>query len=154
MTEVTDEEKFLFDIQGFLILRGAIDQNLIGALDEAVVENEAADHDESWAEGLPTTTSQHFTKDLAIEHQIRLNGLPRLNPIFDQLIAHPAILPYLKAFVGEPQLVNTWSISKYEGRGATGWHNGLPMDEYIVRDGVIHSPMLNIVTIFLVSYRL
>jgi len=145
MTEVTDEEKFLFDIQGFLILRGAIDQKLIGSLDEAVVENEAVDHDESWAEGLPTTTSQHFTKDVEIEHQIRLNGLPRLNPVFDQLIAHPAILPYLKAFMGEPQLVNTWSISKFEGQGATGWHNGLPMDEYIVRDGVIHSPMLNVV---------
>jgi ectoine hydroxylase-related dioxygenase (phytanoyl-CoA dioxygenase family) len=146
MSEVTEDEKFLFDIQGFLILRGAIEQDLISALDSAVVENEAKDHDESWATGLPTTTSGHFTKDLNIEHQVRLNGLPRLNPIFDALIAHPAILPYLEAFMGAPQLVNTWSISKYEGRDATGWHNGIPMDEYLVRDGVIHSPMLNVVT--------
>ena len=64
MTEVTDDEKFLFDIQGFLILRGAIEQGLVSALDRAVVENETKDHDESWAEGLPTTTAEHFTKDL------------------------------------------------------------------------------------------
>ena len=146
MREVTAEEKFLFDIQGFLILRGAIDADLAAALDRAVVDNEALDHDESWADGLPVVKAQHFIKDTNVEHQVRLNGLPRLDPVFDRLIGHPAILPYLKEFMGEPQLVNTWSISKYAGRQATGWHNGLPTEEYTVRDGVIRSPMLNVVT--------
>jgi ectoine hydroxylase-related dioxygenase (phytanoyl-CoA dioxygenase family) len=146
MHEVSDEEKFLFDIQGFLILRAAIDRPLVETLDRAVVENEAIDHDESWADGLPVVSAQHFIKDTNVEHQVRLNGLPRLDPVFDQLIAHPAIFPYLKEFMGEPQLVNTWSISKYAGRAATGWHNGLPTEEYTVRDGVIRSPMLNVVT--------
>ncbi|MDA1280689.1 MAG: phytanoyl-CoA dioxygenase family protein [Chloroflexi bacterium] len=145
MHEVTDEEKFLFDIQGFLILQGAIDGDLIEGLDRAIVENETIDHDESWAAGLPVVSAQHFIKDTNVEHQIRMNGLPRLDPVFDQLIAHPAILPYLKEFMGEPQLINTWSISKYKGRDATGWHNGLPTEEYTVRDGVIRSPMLNVV---------
>ena len=152
MHEVTDEEKFLFDIQGFLILRGAVDRNLVEALDRAVVENEAKDHDESWAHGLPVVTAQHFIKDTNVEHQVRLNGLPRLDPVFDGLIAHPAILPYLNGFMGEPQLVNTWSISKYEGREATGWHNGLPTEEYTVREGVIRSPMLNVVTMLTASH--
>ena len=143
--KVTGAEKFLFDIQGFLILRGAIDRDLIEALDRAVVENEAIDHDESWADGLPAVAHRHFIKDTDVEHQVRLNGLPRIDPVFDCLIAHPTILPYLEEFMGEPQLVNTWSISKYEGREATGWHNGLPTDEYTVRDSVIHSPMLNVV---------
>ena len=146
MHEVTAEERFLFDLQGFLILRGAIDRDLTDALDAAVVENEAKDHDESWAEGLPVVQGKHFTKDTDIDCQIRLNGLPRLDPIFDQLIAHPSYLLYLQEFIGEPQLVNTWSISKYEGRGATGWHNGLPIEEYTVRNGTIRSPMLNVVT--------
>ena len=146
MYKVTDEEKFLFDIQGFLILRGAIDRKIVDQLDQAVVENEAMDHDESWADGLPVVTGQHFIKDTNTEHQVRLNGLPRLDPVFDQLIAHPAILPYLKEFMGEPQLVNTWSISKYEGRKASGWHHGLPTEEYTVRAGEIRSPMVNVVT--------
>lgn len=146
MHQVTDEEKFLFDVQGFLILPGAIEADLIEALDQAVVENEAIDHDESWADGLPVVTAKHFIKDTNVEHQIRLNGLPRLDPVFDRLIAHPSILPYLQEFMGEPQLVNTWSISKYAGRDATRWHNGLPTEEYTVRNGVIRSPMVNVVT--------
>ena len=107
MNQVTDAEKFLFDIQGYLILPGAIDDDLVDALDRAVVHNEALDHDESWADGLPIVTAQHFIKDHNIEHQVRLNGLPRLDPVFDQLIGHPSVLPYLKEFMGEPQLVNT-----------------------------------------------
>ena len=81
MHEVSDEEKFLFDIQGFLILRGAIDRPLVETLDRAVVENEAIDHDESWADGLPVVSAQHFIKDTNVEHQVRLNGLPRLDPV-------------------------------------------------------------------------
>ena len=144
MHEVTDDEKFLFDLQGYLILHGAIDRDLIQAIDRAVVENEAIDHDESWADGLPVVTAAHFIKDTWVEHQIRLNGLPRLDPIFDELIAHPALMPYLTEFMGEPQLVNTWSISKYEGRGASGWHHGIPTEQYTVRDGVIRSTMVNV----------
>ena len=145
MHEVTAEERFLFDIQGFLILRGAIERELIAALDAAVVANEAKDHDESWAEGIPVVNGQHFTKDTNVDSQVRLNGLPRLDPVFDQLIAHPAMLPYLREFMGEPQLVNTWSISKYAGREAMGWHHGLPIEDYTVRNGAIHSPLLNVV---------
>jgi hypothetical protein len=153
MSEVTREEKFLFDIQGFLILRGAIESELVKALDQAVVENEAIEHDESWAEGLfdrPLAESfkfgKHLTKDLGPEHHVRLNGLPRLDPIFDGLIAHPSIVPYLREFMDEPQLVNTWSISKYEGMKATGWHSGLRPYDYSVREGKIHTPMVNVVT--------
>ncbi len=153
MSKVTPEDKFLFDIQGFLILRGAIEPELVKALDRAVVENEAIEHDESWAEGLfdkPLAErfkfGKHLTKDLGPEYHVRLNGLPRLDPVFDRLIAHPAIAPYLREFMDEPQLVNTWSISKYEGMKATGWHSGLKPYDYSVRDGKIYTPMVNVVT--------
>ena len=93
----------------------------MAALDQAVVANEAIEHDDSWAEGLPVVTRPLLTKDLFLEHHIRLNGLPRLDSVFDRLIAHPGYLPYLEEFMHEPQLINTWSISKYPGRGATHW---------------------------------
>lgn len=44
---VTDDGIFLFDLQGFLVLRGVVEPELIEALDRAVVENEAVEHDES-----------------------------------------------------------------------------------------------------------
>ena len=147
MPEVTDDERFLFDLQGFLILRSVIEPDLVAALDQAVVANEASEHDDSWAEGLPVVELRPlFTKDLFLEHQIRLNGLPRLDPVFDRLIAHPGYLPYLDEFMDEPQLANTWSISKYPGRDATHWHHGLAAEDYSVRDGKIRSSMLNVVT--------
>ena len=153
MSIVSKEEKFIFDLQGFLILRGAIKSELVKDLDRAVVENEAIEHDESWAEGLyegpleeRSKNGKHLTKDTDIKNQVRMNGLPRLNPIFDCLIAHPAIVPYLDEFMDNPQLVNTWSISKYEGMIATGWHHGLSPYDYSVREDKVSSPMINVVT--------
>lgn len=155
MRQVTEEERFLFDLQGFLILRGAIERDVIEALDEAVVANEANDQDESWVQTVPGITLRtlvryygdagYCIKDISVADQIRLNGLPRLDPVFDALIAHPAILPYLQSFMKDSQLVNTWSISKFEGRGATGWHHGIPVGEYTVDGGVIYTSMLNVV---------
>jgi hypothetical protein len=110
--EVTDDEKFLFDLQGFLILRGAIEPDLVAALDQAVVANEAIEHDDSWAEGLPVVTRPLLTKDLFLEHHIRLNGLPRLDPVFDRLIAHPGYLPYLKEFMDLPQLIRIRPVDR------------------------------------------
>ena len=98
------------------------------------------------AEGLPVVTHGHFTKDRYVDHQVRLNGLPRLDPAFDRLIAHPGYLPYLREFMAAPQLANTWSISKYPGRGATGWHSGIQPADYTVRGAKIRSPMVNVVT--------
>ena len=146
MHVVTDDERFLFDLQGFLILRGAIEPDLVAALERAVVANEAIEHDESWAEGLPVVTRGNLTKDRHVDHQVFLHGLPRLDPVFDRLIAHPGYLPYVQEFMNQPQLVNTWSISKYPGRGATGWHNGIPPADYSVRNQQIRSPMVNVVT--------
>ena len=37
MHKVTQEDKFLFDLQGYLILRGAIESELVNGLDWAVV---------------------------------------------------------------------------------------------------------------------
>ena len=145
MHAVTDE-RFLFDLQGFLILRGAIEPDLVAALERAVVANEAIEHDESWAEGLSVVTRANLTKDRHVDHQVFLHGLPRLDPVFDRLIAHPGYLPYVQEFMNQPQLVNMWSISKYPGRGATGWHNGIPPADYSVRNQQIRSPMVNVVT--------
>ena len=125
-----------FRYSGLSNFPGAIDGDLVDALDHAMVQNEALDHDEN---GKPRGC-------MGIEHLVRLNGLPRLDPVFDQLIGHPSVLPYLKEFMGEPQLINTWSISKYEGLVASAWHHGLPIGEYTVRNGLIRSPMLNVVT--------
>jgi len=72
--------------------------------------------------------------DKSREFQVRLNGLLRLDPVFDLMIAHPKVVPYLKAFMGEPQLINTWSISKFKGAQQGGMasrraNNGLQLSK-------------------------
>ena len=51
------------------------------------------------------------------QHQIRLNGLPRLDSVFDQLIAQPKILPYLHEFVGQPQQISSTCPRKFSAQG-------------------------------------
>lgn len=142
---VTDEDRFLFDLRGYLVLRGAVDAALCKDLLAAVVALEETDFHDEWCRRRPETDRGHRTKDVG-ERQVRLNGLPRLNPVFDEIIAHPAVLPYLEAFQGDPQLVNTWAISKFEGCKPGSWHHGIPTHDYQVIDGVIRTPMLNVVT--------
>ena len=89
-------------------------------------------------EGRPTRETRRV-------HQVRLNGLPRLDPAFDYLIDHPRVLPYLHEFVGDPQLINTWSISKQQGAQQGGWHRGVPTVDYSYSNGQIRTRMFNTV---------
>ena len=58
------------------ILRGAIEPELVQALDRAVAENEVKEHDESWAAGLPAVGRAHFTEDSIDEHLDPERALP------------------------------------------------------------------------------
>lgn len=140
--EVSEEERFLFDLHGGLVLRGVLSPLECSQLLAVVERLENQRYDDSWIDkyekrGLPTCRNGGT--------QIRLNGLPRLEPAFDFLIDHPHVMAYLREFVGEPRLVNTWSISKFQGAGPGGWHRGLRPPDYSVRNGEIRSRMLNVI---------
>ena len=119
MHEISEEQRFLFDLQGYLILRGAIDRDLIDALDAAVVENEAKEHDESWAAGIPVVNGQHFSKDTNVDNQIRLNGLPRLDPVFDQLNYQEALAALCDC--GRISAIRRARSRATEAATTTGW---------------------------------
>ena len=100
-------------------------------------------------------TKQRGDQDLqGMASQIRLNGLPKIDPTgtFDPLIAHPRVLPFLKAWVGGgygvrgPQLVNIWSITKAKGSPGGTYHSGLGPGGFSVdSERQINSQMLNVV---------
>ena len=145
MTAISIEDQFLFDLQGFLVLRGVLSQRECAELLEALQPLEARDYPDEWIQSLDPGSPGRPTRETQIPYQTRLNGLPRLSPAFDGLIDHPRTLPYLQACVGEPQLINTWSISKEQDTPAGGWHRGVPTTDYSYRDGQIRSRMLNTV---------
>ena len=162
--EVSTDDRFLFDLQGFLVLRNVLSTDECEEYLDAVRRQEEADHADQWMEavgaGRPTRETPESTwpagQGELKRQQIRLNGLPRLAPIFDRLIDHPRVLPYLNEFVGEqkrqsgasgtvaPQLINTWSISKSVDAQSLGWHRGKPQVDYSYDNGVIRTRMLNV----------
>src|ERR1041385_4979063 len=101
---VTDRDRFLFDLQGFLLLPGALaEQDRIELLAE-LDRLEPLDHDDSgWRNPRADGKTSQPTKQTS-PGQTRLNGLLRLSPAFDRLIDYPAVYPYLCEFMRDPQL--------------------------------------------------
>ena len=145
---VSEADRFLFDVQGYIILRGALNRDEVAELNEAVerLENHPFD-DEGWmANALrPGGRAPDPTCDRRTTSQVRLNGLLRLDPAFHQLVGHPATRPYLEAFMERPQVGNTWTITKTKGAPTGGWHRGLQPVDYTVHQGQIRTRMLNVV---------
>ncbi len=79
--------------------------------------------------------------------------LPPVSPMSmeDFSIDLGTILPYLYELVGEPQLINTWSISKFCGAEQGGWHRGVPTTDYSYSNGVIRIRMFNVV--YIITYN-
>jgi len=144
--KVTPEERFQFDLQGFLLLKNVLSAEECREILAAVRRAESKEYDDSpWLD-----YARRFGKPLPTKmkdpNSIRMNGLFRCDHVFDKLIDHPKVLPRLKEFMGDPQIINTWSISKEKGHDAgNGWHRGLDPHHYSYRNGTIRSHMLNVV---------
>ena len=145
--QIPDEHTFLFDLHGYIILRRVLSQTECDEILGVLRDLESREYEDTWMEAVGGTGRP--TKEERKENQIRLNGLPRLDPIFDRLIAHERVVPYLKEWMGEPQLINTWSISKSRGAAFSGWHRGVPTTDFSYRNGTIRTRMFN--TVYLLT---
>jgi Phytanoyl-CoA dioxygenase (PhyH) len=145
MSQIRVEDRFLFDLQGFLVLREVLSAAECAAYRETLQRLETQTYEDAWLASLPPGPPGRPTLETGTPRQLRLNGLPRLDPLFDTLIDQPRVLPYLREFVGLPQLINTWSISKSSGAEPGGWHRGVPTTDYSYRNGEIRTRMLNVV---------
>jgi hypothetical protein len=144
---VSDEHRFLFDLQGYLLLRGALSDIDREQLLAEVERLERLDHDDSrWRKPWPDGRIGQPTKEVRPGFT-RLNGLFRMSTLFDRMIDYPTVFPFLQNFVNDPQIVNSWAISKTagDGSGAGGWHRGVEPDQYSARSGRPRSRMLNVV---------
>ena len=145
MSAVSADERFLFDLQGFLLLPQVLSASECGRYLDRLRAAESREYEDSWQAGREEGREGRPTRELKRANQVRMNGLLRLDPVFDELIDHPRVLPYLEEFVGLPQLINTWSISKFEGAVHSGWHRGVPVSDYSYFNGEIRSRMFNVV---------
>lgn len=136
---ISEGERIQFDCQGFIILRGVLDPETLVRFQAELERLEHEDYDDSdWRHdetGMPTKA--------VFGEALRLNGLPRLSPVFDEVIGHPRLMPYLDEFVTDPMLINTWYINKLQGKGEVGWHSGLDPHQHYSFEGRPFTAMLN-----------
>lgn len=140
---VTDEDRYLFDLQGFLMLRGAIAEQDQREMLAEIERLEGMEFDDSRFKQHVAGKKGDPTKMVIDGAYVRLNSLFRISDAFDRLIDYPTVLPYLKAFINRPQLANGWVISKFAGADYGGWHRGVSPEQYTVRHGRINTRMLN-----------
>jgi ectoine hydroxylase-related dioxygenase (phytanoyl-CoA dioxygenase family) len=123
---VTDEERYLFDLHGYLVVPGALDADDLAELN--------AEFDRRIAAGDPAAPVLRFYD-------------PPNTPItwggpFARLIDNPRIMPHLREFIGDQvRLDHEYAdiIHPTEHPGGGGLHSGnTPFDEcmfYVFRDG-------------------
>lgn len=138
---ISDADKYHFDTQGYVMLRGLIPPEKVAVYRDEIYRLEKQSYDDSFltqpgVQGGAPTLQDDGT-------QRRLNGLPNISDVFDDLIDQPDMLARLRTFIDRPQLVNTWSISKDKGNDWGWWHAGIEPRGYHVSGGTIRTNMLN-----------
>src|SRR5688500_2778606 len=86
---VAGRDRFRLDLQGYLLLRGALAEEDRAKLLAELDRLEPLDHDDRWMQPRDDGRQSQPTKQVT-PGQVRLNGLLRLSEAFDRLIDYPA----------------------------------------------------------------
>jgi hypothetical protein len=98
LLEMTDHEKFLFDVQGFLVIPGFLTPAEVDQLNQAVDANADKIVDDGNVNTANSTTLAG-TRKRQILHELMTLDSPWREP-FRDLLAHPKLLPYLNTMLG------------------------------------------------------
>ena len=136
---MTDEERYLFDLQGYLVIDDVLKPDELDDL------NHLLDDYDLWAE--PREQDRFFDCWKNDEHQITRGPLHRFSRPFRQLIGHPRIIPYLTDLLGRQfRYDHGHAMLMRKGGGPFGLHGGAvpwhPGIRYEVAEGQIRSELL------------
>jgi ectoine hydroxylase-related dioxygenase (phytanoyl-CoA dioxygenase family) len=111
---MTDEQRYLFDLQGYLVLKNVV------PLDVVAQVNRVLDHFESCTEAdLPIGVTHGKLRD---EKELYLANMVEGDPIFHQFIDHPAVIPIISEItLGLYRLNHAYAIYRWGG-GYTYMH--------------------------------
>ncbi len=154
---ITDREKFFFDLNGFLVLKGAIDRDHLAAINETldqIIELAPPLKHGEWYGGVHAHT--FGGKDGVNLQQIYEAGEP-----FERLIDHPAWIEKVKCFVGGqddfdvhhgPLFIDENFVSLRGPGEAIGVHSGghklVKRCQYRFRNGQFSCGQINILMAF------
>lgn len=98
MLEMSDREKFLFDLQGFLVVKGLLSEKEVRRLNEAVDANQDQIKEDTNVNIGASTTLAGAGKRMMLGGLLTLPH-PWCEP-FRELLAHPKLIPYLNTMLG------------------------------------------------------
>src|SRR4051812_12583232 len=111
---MNEEQRYLFDLQGFLVVPDAL------AAAEVRELNAALDTLELWAEAARRPESEHVNPLKA-----HIGPVLEWGQLFRDLVSHPRLLPYLRELVGEKcRLDHEYAILMKQGGGENRLHGG------------------------------
>lgn len=129
------EDKFVFDVQGYLHLRGFMDAADLTQAIKWVNEVEKIDIaalNEDFPAGIKTQLNRPVSRILDADSR------------FAHFLDHPAIVPYLVEFLGQDyRHIDNDLLFTYPGYGGGPWHRGVrahPTGHY--KDGRFFCPMV------------
>lgn len=129
---MSSEEKFFFDLNGFLVVRGALTAEEVAAAN-AAVDAHAEEVKERVGELRNTRRSSPLSGDEGAQGRCDLGGMlswpkPHCDP-FRALLAHPRLTPYLLELCGPGYRMDHLPLLISQHRGSEGFHlHGGPLD--------------------------
>jgi hypothetical protein len=114
---VTADDRFLFDVRGFLHLRGAMSVKEL-----AQYEGWVAEVDKTDVKALNNNDENSLKNQLNRPLSRVVDADPRFACFFD----HPAVVPYLEEFLGADfRHIDNDLLYTYPGYAGGGWHRGV-----------------------------
>ena len=134
-----ETQKYLFDLQGYLVIDDVLEPDELGAL------NHALDEYDLW--NRPPGEDGFFDIWKNGDDQMSAGPLHRFARPFRKLVGHPRIVPYLADLVGDQfRYDHGHAMLMRKGGGPFALHGGAvpwePGIRYEVADGQIHSELL------------
>ena len=142
---MTPEERYLFDLHGYLVLRGVLSPDLRQRLNETIDDLETLDDSQTAALGAERKyrASDNVYAQTGVPSEDGLGDYDcevlRYGGPFEELIDLPQTLHYIEEMIGEPSRLDAASFMSRNSGGAFRFHHGyaelLPYSEYAFRDG-------------------
>jgi ectoine hydroxylase-related dioxygenase (phytanoyl-CoA dioxygenase family) len=138
---MNEEERYLFDLQGYLVLRNVISPEHLEQLNAAVARIEAMEESEY-------PGNAHLNNPRTPSH-LYITDILEFGEVFHPLIDHAEVLPRVAAMIGGPYRLNhAYLISRWGG-GFTHFHLGnapvAPCCQFRFADGRFYCTLVKVV---------